>query len=415
MTKTIAILATVDTKGEECAYLRDEIVRMGGEVLMMDIGVVHDANIPVDITNVEIASIGGTSLAELRVDPSRVVASEVMVKGATQILLSKILSEQVDGVISLGGTQGTSNCTQVMQALPYGFPKLMVSTLASGDTSGYVGIKDITMMFSVSDILGLNPLFRRILSNAAGAIVGMADAAIKTRFDSDRPLVGITNLGCLTQGTMLAIEALAKRGFETIVFHAVGAGGRAMEQLMRENVITAVLDYAQGDIVDSLFGGIRAGDENRLTVAVEMGLPQVVVPGGVDHIGIVLDEPNVVTDEYKDRLYSFHNPVILVPRTNAEEITQVIQEIGRRLTHENSNTVFILPKEGVSSYSAAGGELYDATSDAALFSSVRNALPDNIPLIEVNSYIESREFVAIIVDALVGLIEKDMKEIKSAK
>lgn len=414
MAKTIAILATVDTKGEECAYLRDEIIRMGGKVLMMDIGVVKDADIHVDISNSSIAILGGTALEELRINPSRVVASEVMVRGATKILLEKITSGEMDGVISLGGTQGTSNCTQVMQALPYGFPKLMVSTLASGDTSGYVGIKDITMMFSVSDILGLNPLFRRILSNAAGAIVGMADAAIKTHFNSDRPLVGITNLGCLTQGTMLAIKALAKRGYETIVFHAVSAGGRAMEQLMRENIITAVLDYAQGDIVDALFGGIRAGDENRLTVAVEMGLPQVVVPGGIDHIGIVLDAPNVVTDKYKDRLYSFHNPVILVPRTTAEEITHVINEIGKRLTHENSNTVFVLPKKGVSSYSAAGGELYDAESDKALFSAIHGALPDNIPLIEVDSYIESEEFVEIIVDELVKRIEANNEELLSA-
>lgn len=414
MTKTIAILATVDTKGDECAYLRDEIIRMGAKVLMMDIGVVGDAEIPVDICNTDIAALGGTTLEELRLSPSRVVASEVMVRGATKILLEKITSEDVDGVISLGGTQGTSNCTQVMQALPYGFPKLMVSTLASGDTSAYVGIKDVTMMFSVSDILGLNPLFRCILSNAAGAIVGMADAAITTRFSSDRPLVGITNLGCLTQGTMRAIEALSKRGYETIVFHAVSAGGRAMEQLMHDNIITAVLDYAQGDIVDALFGGIRAGDENRLTVAVDLGLPQVVVPGGIDHIGIVLDEPNMVPDKYKDRLYSFHNPVILVPRTTAEEITQVINEIGKRLTHENSNTVFVLPKRGVSSYSAIDGELYDAISDEALFSAVHDALPDNIPLIEVDNYIESEVFVEIIVDELVKLIENNNEDLLSA-
>lgn len=415
MTKTIAILATVDTKGEECSYLRDEIIRMGGNVIMMDIGVIHEPDIHVDITHKTIARSGGTTIEELRLNPSRVTASEVMVRGATGILLDKITSGDVDGIISLGGTQGTSNCTQVMQALPYGFPKLMVSTLASGDTSGYVGIKDITMMFSVSDILGLNPLFRRILSNAAGAIVGMADAAINTKFHSDRPLIGITNLGCLTQGTMLAIAAFAKRGYETIVFHAVGAGGRAMEQLMRDNVITAVLDYAQGDIVDSLFGGIRAGDENRLTVAVALGLPQVVVPGGIDHIGIVLEKPNMVPDQYKDRLYSFHNPFILVPRTTADEITQVIQDIGRRLTNPNSNTVVMLPKKGVSSYSAEGGALYDAESDRALFSAIGKALPVNTPLIEIDSYIESEEFMEAIVDELVSLIEQDKEYPRCAK
>ena len=405
MSKTIAILATVDTKGAECAYLREEIIRMGAEVLMMDIGVVTDAAIPVDISSATIASKGGRELAELRIDPQREIASEFMTRGATEILLEKITAGEVQGVVSLGGTQGTSNCCNVMQALPYGFPKLMVSTMASSDTSGYVGIKDITMMFSVSDILGLNPLFRRILSNAAGAIVGMANAAIQTKFDTDRPLVGITNLGCLTQGAMQAIDLLAEKGYESIVFHAVGSGGRAMEQLMRDGIITAVLDYAQGDLVDFKFGGIRAADEQRMTVGVELGLPQVVVPGGVDHIGVILDEPNVVTEQYKDRLYAFHNPVILVPRTTPDEIVQVMEEIGKRLTHDNANTVFVLPKKGISSYSDEGGELYDADSDAALFGSVRKLLPDNIPLIEVDAAAESAELVGRAVDELVKLIE----------
>ncbi len=415
MTKVIAIVATVDTKGEECAYIRDEITRMGGKALLMDIGVVNDPKIDVDVSSDQIASIGGIELSKLRKNLCRTTAPEVMVCGAIEVLLYKVTHGEVDGIISLGGTQGTANCTKIMQALPYGFPKLMVSTMAAGDTSSYVGIKDITMMFSVSDILGLNPLIRRILSNAAGAIVGMADAAIETQFSSDRPLIGITNLGCLTQGTMLAIEAFSKRGYETIVFHAVGAGGRAMEQLMHDNIITAVLDYAQGDIVDAMFDGIRAADETRMTVASELGLPQVIVPGGIDHIGIMLDEPNMVTDKYKDRLYSFHNPVILVPRTNAEEISQVVEEICRRLTHENSNSVFVLPKKGISSYSVEGGELYDAASDAALYEAVAKSLPDNIPLIEVDAYIESAEFIEIIVNELVELIESPKKELRYAQ
>ena len=406
MTKTIAILATVDTKGDECAYLRDEITRMGANALMIDIGVIGDPRIPVDISNTDIAAKGGTSLAELRKDPTREVASGVMVDGATATLVNLVARGEVHGVISLGGTQGTANCSQVMQALPYGLAKVLVSTMASSDTSGYVGIKDITMMFSVSDILGLNPLFRQILSNAAGAVVGMANAAIDSGFDSGRPLIGMTNLGCLTQGAMKAIDKFAERGYETIVFHAVGSGGKAMEQLMRDGIITAVFDYAQGDLVDYKFGGIRAADEDRLTVASALGLPQVVVPGGIDHIGVILDEPNVVTDEYKDRLYAFHNPVILVPRTTADEIVQVMEEIGKRLDHANTNTVFILPKKGVSSYSVEGGALYDAESDAALYASVRTLLPDSIPLIEVDATAESDELVTLAVDELIKLIEQ---------
>lgn len=407
MSKTIAILATLDTKEAECAYLRDEIIRLGAEVLMIDIGVVADAALAADISNAEIAARGGTALSTLRDNPSRETASEVMIKGATETMLELIADDKVDGMISLGGTQGTNNCCRVMQALPYGFPKVMLSTLAAGDMSSYVGIKDITMMYSVSDILGLNPFFRRILSNAAGAVVGMAEAAIKIEFDAAKPVIGITNLGVLTQGTMRAMELLAERGFETIVFHAVGAGGRAMEQLMREGFITAVLDYALGDITDALFGGLRAADDERLTVAGSLGIPQVVVPGGVDHIGILLDQPNTVPEAYKDRLYSYHNPVILVPRTSGPELVRMMEEIRDRLAGAKSNTVFMMPTKGISSYSVEGGVLYDADSDAAFHQAARDLLPEHIPLIEVEAAAEDAAFVERAVEELIKLIDNN--------
>jgi uncharacterized protein (UPF0261 family) len=407
MTKTIAILATFDTKENECAYLRDEIVRNGGRAMLIDIGVVGDASIVTDITNAEIAARGGTELSTLRDNPSRETASEVMIKCATAVMLDLIVAEKIDGIISLGGTQGTNNCCRVMQALPYGFPKVMLSTMASGDTSGYVGIKDIVMMFSVCDILGLNPFFRRILSNAAGAIVGMAKAAIKIEFTRDKPVVAITNLGVLTQGTIRAMELLAERGFETIVFHAVGAGGQAMEQLMREGHITAVFDYALGDITDALFGGIRAANEDRLTVAGSLGIPQVIVPGGVDHIGIMLDQPNTVPDKYKDRIYSYHNPMILVPRTTGPELVRIMEEIRDRLANSKTNVVFMLPTKGVSSYSVEGGDLFDAESDRIFHQAVHDMLPKHIPLIEIEAGAEDAVFIERAVEELVKLIENN--------
>jgi len=407
MTKTIAILATFDTKENECAYLRDEIVRNGGRAMLIDIGVVGDASIVTDITNAEIAARGGTELSTLRDNPSRETASEVMIKGATGVMLDLIVAEKIDGIISLGGTQGTANCCRVMQALPYGFPKVMLSTMASGDTSGYVGIKDIVMMFSVCDILGLNPFFRRILSNAAGAIVGMAKAAIKIEFTRDKPVIAITNLGVLTQGTIRAMDLLAERGFETIVFHAVGAGGQAMEQLMREGHIAAVFDYALGDITDALFGGIRAANEDRLTVAGSLGIPQVIVPGGVDHIGIMLDQPNTLPDKYKDRIYSYHNPMILVPRTTGPELVRMMEEIRDRLANSKTNVVFMLPTKGVSSYSVEGGDLFDAESDKIFHQAVHDMLPKHIPLIEIEAGAEDAVFIERAVEELVKLIENN--------
>lgn len=400
--KTIAVLSTLDTKGAETAFLRDEITRLGCKAHLIDIGVVGEPQIPADTGAAEVAELGRTPLSDLRRNPSRDVASDVMVAGATSLMNGLIQAGKADAVISLGGTQGTANATKVMQALPYGFPKVMVSTMASGDTAGYVGIKDITMMFSVCDILGLNPLFRSILSNAAGAVTGMAGAAQPASGTGQRPVVGITNLGVLTRGTMRAMERLAAHGCETMVFHAVGSGGRAMEQLMRDGIIQAVFDYALGDISDALFGGIRAADENRLTVAGELGLPQVVVPGGTDHIGILLDEPNTVPDAYRDRKYTYHNPVILVPRTSAEELEALAGVLAERLAKTNGPALMLLPTGGVSSYSVAGGALEDRASDLRFFEALRQKMP--VPVKEIAAGAEDQAFVDTAVDELVKLI-----------
>ena len=402
---TVALLATLDTKAAEVAYLAEAVTSSGGTPYIIDIGVVGDATRAGDVSNATVAERGGTSLEELRIDPSREVASPVMVAGATAITVELVESGAIDAIVGLGGTQGTNNCTQVMQELPYGFPKIMVSTMASGDTSAYVGIKDITMMFSVSDILGVNALLRQVLSNAAGAAVGMGAVPRTGLTDRERPVVAITNLGVLTAGTMHAMERLDAAGYESIVFHAVGSGGRAMEQLMREGVIDAVFDYALGDLSDAALDGLRAADEDRLTVAAELGLPQVVVPGGTDHIGIMLDAPHEVPDKYSERTYTFHNPVILVPRTSAEELVGVAGVIGERLANAGSNTVVMAPTGGLSSYSIPGAELEDTEADRALLDALTAALPDGVDYIEIDAGAEDAAFVDAAVDKLIELIE----------
>ena len=406
---TVAILATMDTKAAEVRCLSDAVVTAGGTPYVIDIGVVGDADQDVDVTNETVAERGGTPLSELRIDPSREVASEVMVAGATAITTELVEAGTIDAIVGLGGTQGTNNGSQVMQSLPYGFPKIMVSTMASGDTSPYVGIKDITMMFSVSDILGVNPLLRQVLANAAAAAVGMGAVPRAGLTERDRPVVAITNLGVLTAGTMRAMERLDAAGYDSIVFHAVGSGGRAMEQLMREGVIDAVFDYALGDLSDAELDGLRAADEDRLTVAAELGLPQVVVPGGTDHIGIMLDAPNEVPDRFADRTYTFHNPVILVPRTSAEELQRVAAVIGQRLANASDNTVVMAPTAGLSSYSVPGGALVDPVADRALLDALRAALPEAVDYVEVDAGAEEPAFVDAAVDRLVSLIEASAK------
>ena len=405
MTAAVAILATLDTKSEEADYLRAEIRALGGTPLVLDLGVVGAAGTTADIGRAEVAAAGGTPLDDLLRDPTRDVAGPVMVRGATKLLLDLISDGRVGAVVGVGGTQGTSSCTAIMRQLPYGFPKLMVSTVASGDTSPFVGIKDITMMFSVSDLLGVNPFTARILSNAAAAAHGMSRHGGTVDPPRDgRPLIAMTNLGVLTDGAMLALERFRDAGYDVVVFHAVGSGGRAMEQLMKDGVVGAVFDYAMGEIADELFGGLRSAGPKRLTVAGSLGLPQVVVPGGAEHLGLFV-EPNTVPPEYAGRPHVFHSPVIFVPRLTGDELERVAGAVCERLTGARAKTVVMLPLRGVSRYSVPGAPLHDPDSDAAFFEAFRRALPERVDLVEIEAGAEDPEFVRAAVDRLLELLD----------
>ncbi len=405
MSKTIAVLVTLDTKDQEAGYLKEQIEARGHRALLMDIGVIGEAGIEADMSRERIASEGGRPLSDLLKNPTREEAGPVMVKGSINILRDLIEKDQVHAVMGLGGTQGTSSCCDIMQALPYGFPKIMVSTIASGDTSGFIGIKDITMMFSVSDILKLNPFTRKILANAAAAACGMAET--ETIFDmhkGEKPLIGMTNLGVLTKGSIEALKYFEEKGYEVIVFHAVGSGGRAMEQMMKEGIIGAVFDYAMGEIADDVWGVLRAGGPERLTVAGKLGLPQVLCPGGAEHLGILVPA-NQVPEEYKDHQYVFHSPVVFVPRLNAEEIVRVADDICQRLQHTQGKAYFMIPQKGVGRYSMPGAALVDEASDQAFFDRLKEKMPSTIKVIERETYAEDPAFVREAVDLLISLIE----------
>lgn len=405
MTRTVAILSTLDTKGPETAWLREQVEALGGKALLIDIGVVGTPEVQADFPREQVAQAGGKPLAALLANPSRQAASPVMVAGATKLLLRAVQEGRVHAVVGLGGTQGTPNCCQVMQALPYGFPKVMVSTLASGDVSPFVGIKDVTMMFSVGDILGLNPLTRKILANAAAAAFGMASSPVTLESASvGKPLIGMSNLGVLTEGAMHAVQRFHERGYEVIVFHAVGSGGRAMEQLMRDGIIGAVFDYAMGELADEMYHGLRAGDPTRLTVAGDLGLPQVLCPGGLEHIGLLVPA-NQVPEAWREHLYTFHNPVILAPRLSASQLEALAAEIGRRLAHTKGKACLMLPLAGTSRYGVDGGPLRDPAGDRAFFAALRKALPKTIELVERDLGPEDPRFVDEAVERLIGLIE----------
>ena len=404
-TKVIAVLATLDTKGAEAQYLREQLEALGGRALVVDLGVIGEPAAEADVSRGDVARLGGTPLAELLKDATREASTPVMVAGAIALLRPKIESGEVDGLLGLGGFQGTGVCSEIMRAMPYGVPKVLVSTAASGDVASYVDTKDITMMFSVGDILGLNPFTRKILANAAGAAHGMAQVEVTiAEHIGDKPLIGMTNLGVLTKGAMKAVELFEERGYEVVVFHAIGSGGRAMEQMMKDGIIGAVFDYAMGEIADDVFGELRAGGPERLTVAGKLGLPQVLCPGGAEHLGILV-EANQVPDKWKEHDYVFHSPVVFVPRLSPAEFVTVANDIAARLQHTTRNAVFMLPKDGTGSYAMPGGALRNTDADAAFFAALKDALPDSIEVVERDTHAEDPEFVRECVDRLIALIE----------
>lgn len=401
--KTVAILATLDTKADEAGFMRSEIESLGGQALLIDLSLVGESHLSADVTKQDVISAGGGNLADLLVKPNREESNPFIVAGATKVVKELQDSGKIDAVVSLGGTQGTSTCAPILQALPYGFPKIMLSTAASGDTSPFVGIKDITMMFAVSDILGLNVFSRKILANAAAAAWGMAQSEQCITKSEAKGVIGMSNLGVLTQGAMRAIKLFEEAGYEVITFHAIGAGGDAMEQMMKEGIINAVFDYGLGEIADGIWGVLRAGGPERLTVAGKLGLPQVIVPGGSEHLGILVNEPNKIPTGYENHQITWHSPYVFVPRLNAEEQGRVAKVIGEKLSHSTKDTLFLMPLKGVSSYSAEGGELYNTELDNVYWESLQKELPNTI---EVESMDVTAQDQALVERAVNYLIEK---------
>jgi uncharacterized protein (UPF0261 family) len=400
--KTIVVLATLDTKGVEAQYLREQIEKFGDKALVVDTGVVGTPATRADVTREEVAEAGGMSLAKILENPTREVAAPIMAEGATQIVTRLAAEGKVHGIMAMGGTQGTTLSTRVMRALPYGFPKVMVSTMASGNVAPWVDIKDITMMFSVTDILGLNPVSRKILANAAGAVCGMANVDVKLE-QGDKPLVAVTTVGITTQGAMKAIKVLEAAGYETIVFHAIGPGGRAMEQMMKEGIIGAVLDYSIIEVSNEMYHALLAGGPERLTTAGKLGLPQVICPGALEVL--VFNEPETVPARYQGRTLIRHSPQITDLRLNREEMVEVGKEVARRLQYTEGDATFMIPAAGYDSYAVKGMGFYDPEADTAFVTELKAGLPESIQVIERDTHIEDPAFATEAAELLISLIE----------
>ncbi len=401
MPKTIALIATLDTKGEEAQFVREQIESRGHRVVLVDPGTLGEPVVPADITRDEVARAAGVpSIAEVRGWGNKQRAMETMVLGTTVVVTHLAQTGEIHGVIGIGGGAGTSIATAAMRALPLGFPKLMVSTIAAGKHyfGTFMGIRDLTMMHSVADILGLNPIIRKVLANGAAAICGMAEVELGIE-RGDRPLILGTMFGTTTPCLMRAKAILDQHGYEVVVFHPNGTGGPAMEELIEQGIGDAVLDLSAHEISGHLFNDIM-GAPNRLEAAGKLGLPQVVGPGGNDFL--VLGPPDEIPAEHRHRLAYRHTPEMTLCRVTAEEMVQVASVIAERLNRATGPAAVVVPLRGFSFPSREGHPLYDPESDQAFARTIKEKLSERVQCVEVDCHINDPPYA----DTAVALLEE---------
>lgn len=409
MDKKIVILGCIDTKGEEYAFIKRHIEKAGCKTLTIDVGVINPPLFIPDITREEVARAAGENFEKMVAEePTREKISPVMARGAARIVKKLLAEEKAAGIISCGGTQGSTLAALVMQELPVGFPKVLVSTMASGNTSNLVGIKDITMIFSVADIMGLNMVSRKILGRAAGAICGMAQTEIELPV-SVRPLIAITTVGITTPGAMKAKEVINGEGYDVIVFHAVGTGGRAMESLMKEGQIHGVLDLATIEVVQQMLGGYLAATPERMTVATNLGIPQVISPGAISCN--TYGPPDTIPERFRGRQFVRHSALYTNVRTNADELIALAKEQARRVNSGKGPIEWFIPMRGFCSYSVEGGPLYNPEADRAYVDTLKAELRDDIPVYIRDLDINDPAFATEAAKRLVALVREHRSEV----
>ncbi len=399
----VVIVGTLDTKAEEIGFARDVIETQGVDVHLVDTGVMDDPEIDPDTPASDVAEAGGTTLEALREAGDRGEAIEAMGQGAAEIATHLHEEGVLDGILGLGGSGNTSVATEAMRALPVGVPKLMVSTVASGDTEPYIGTRDLAMMYSVADIEGLNQLSRAVIANGALAMVGMVanDPDVEVE---DRPTIAITMFGVTTPCVQTAREYLEERGYEIIVFHATGTGGRAMESLIEEGIVDGVLDVTTTEWADEHVGGVLSAGPDRLDAAAEAGIPQVVSTGALDMVNF--GPRDTVPEEFEGRQFHIHNPQVTLMRTTPEETAEIGAIIADKLNGATGPTALALPLHGVSMIDVEGEDFYDPEADRALFDALREGIDDDIDLLELETDINDEEFA----ETIAGKLDAYMRE-----
>lgn len=395
--KTIAVLGTLDSKGEEHAFVADLIRQKGHRPLLIDVGTGESASVQPDISREEVAAAGGIDLPDLMARKDRGECVTAMSKAAPK-LLARLASEgRIQGVISLGGGGGTSLATSAMRGLPIGFPKLMVSTLASGNTAHYLESKDITMMPSIVDVSGLNRISKMIFTRAAGAICGMVESELQASAD-ERPLIAASMFGNTTECVDAARKILEQAGYEVLVFHTTGTGGKTMETLIADGMITGVLDITTTEWADELLGGTLTAGPDRLDAAARAGVPAIVTPGCLDMVNF--GGRDTVPKHYEGRNFYIHNPQVTLMRTTPGECSQLGKILADKVNAYTAPVTVLLPTKAISIISAEGEVFYDPEADQALFSAIKENLSPGVELLEVDAGINAPEFSRACAEAL---------------
>ncbi|MFE7095321.1 Tm-1-like ATP-binding domain-containing protein [Streptomyces erythrochromogenes] len=406
----VVLVGTLDTKGVEYGWLRERLLRAGVGVVLVDTGIMGEPRVAADVSRAAVARAAGTELSVLRSAADRGAAVTTMARGAEATLLRLHAEGRLHGVLAIGGSGGTSIATRAMRALPLGVPKLMVSSMASGDTAPYVGSSDITMMYSVVDIAGINSVSAPILANAVAAIAGMAGSFARSSAErpprlgaGPRPLVAASMAGVTTSGVDAARERLTELGYEVLVFHVSGTGGRTLETLAAQGVFAGVLDLTLSELADDLCGGILTAGPDRLSAAGRAGVPQVVSLGALDMVkfGPLESLPQRVLD----RGVHVHNPSITVIRTSEAECAELGRRVAVKLRAATGPTAVCVPLRGLSTLGAPGGPYHDPRADRALFSALREGLRGSAAqLYDYDTHINDPAFGRAAADRLHAMI-----------
>ena len=409
---TIAILGTMDSKGVEHAFVAEQIRTRGHKTLVIDVGTMGEPKLKPNITRAEVALAGGIDLRALQKKQDRGESVAAMSKAAPVVLAKLAAEGKIDGVISLGGGGGTAIATAAMRALPIGFPKVMVSTLASGSTARYVGVTDIVMFPAIVDVSGINRISRQIFTRAAGAICGMVEAGPASRLSGagetpallsdDKPVIVASMFGNTTACVQHAQKILEQAGFEVLVFHATGTGGRTMESLIESGMVTGVLDITTTEWADELVGGILTAGPTRLEAAARNGVPAIVTPGCLDMVNF--GPPETVPSRFKGRKFYQHNPQVTLMRTTAEECAELGKIMAEKLNLSQAPVTVLIPWKGISVISAPDQPFHDALADQALFEMLKANLRKEIEVIEMDCNINDPAFAA----ACAGTLLKNM-------